>query len=133
MLKEGVGEDPSNRDKILPLLRFASTAESSDEDLVSLADYVARMKEGQQHIYVVVADSRAAARSSPSIEALRARGIEVLLLGDRVDQWIVSQFGEFDGKRLQDAARGDLDLGAIAGRSRSPPTRRRRTKACSGV
>ncbi len=115
VLKEGVGEDPSNREKILPLLRFASTAEAGDDDRVSLAEYVARMKEGQQHIYFVVADSRAAARSSPSIEALRARGVEVLLLGDRVDQWIVSQFGEFDGKRLQDAARGDLDLGAIAG------------------
>jgi len=115
VLKEGIGEDPSNREKILPLLRFASTAEATDEDKVSLAEYVARMKEGQKHIYYVVAESRAAARSSPSIEALRAKGVEVLLLGDRVDQWIVGQFGEFDGKRLQDAARGDLDLGALAG------------------
>ncbi len=115
VLKEGVGEDPSSREKLLPLLRFASTAEPSDDDKTALADYVARMKEGQKHIYYVVAESRAAARSSPSIEGLRARGVEVLLLGDRVDQWIVSQFGEFDGKRLQDAARGELDLGALAG------------------
>jgi len=115
VLKEGVGEDPVNREKILPLLRFASTADPSDEDKASLADYVARMKEGQKHIYYVVAESRAAARSSPSIEALRARGVEVLLLGDRVDQWIVSQFSEFDGKRLQDVARGELDLSSLAG------------------
>jgi molecular chaperone HtpG len=121
VLKEGVGEDPSNRDRILPLLRFASTAEASDEDKVSLADYVARMKDGQQQIYYVVAESRAAARSSPSIEALRARGVEVLLLGDRVDQWIVSQFSEFEGKRLQDSARGELDLGALGGDAAEGP------------
>jgi molecular chaperone HtpG len=113
-LKEGVGEDFGNRDKLLPLLRFASTHEATDDDSVPLADYVARMKEGQQHIYYVLAESRAAARSSPFIERLRAKGIEVLLLGDRVDPWIMGQLHEFEGKAFQDAARGDLDLGPLA-------------------
>ena len=113
-LKEGVGEDFGNRDKLLPLLRFASTHDASDDDSVALVDYVARMKEGQQHIYYVLAESRAAARSSPFIERLRAKGIEVLLLGDRVDPWIMGQLQEFEGKAFQDAARGDLDLGALA-------------------
>ncbi len=112
-LKEGVGEDFGNRDKILPLLRFASTHEAGDEDGVALADYVARMKEGQERIYYVLAESRAAARSSPFIERLRAKGIEVLLLGDRVDPWIMGQLHEFEGKPFQDAARGDLDLGKL--------------------
>jgi len=126
VLKEGVGEDYANRDRLLPLLRFASTADASDDDRVSLADYVARMKDGQKHIYYVLAESRAAARSSPSIEALRARGIEVLLLGDRVDQWIVGQFGEFEGKQLRDAARGDLDLGPLAGEGGAPDAEKQR-------
>jgi molecular chaperone HtpG len=115
VLKEGVGEDPSSREKLLPLLRFASTAEATDEDKVALAEYVARMKPGQDRIYYVAAESRSAARSSPCIEALRARGVEVLLLGDRIDQWITGQLGEFDGKRFQDASRGELDLTALGG------------------
>jgi molecular chaperone HtpG len=115
VLKEGVGEDPSSREKLLPLLRFASTAEATDEDKVALAEYVARMKPGQDRIYYVAAESRGAARSSPCIEALRARGVEVLLLGDRIDQWITGQLGEYDGKRFQDASRGDLDLSALGG------------------
>jgi len=119
VLKEGVAEDYANRDKLLPLLRFASTHEATDEDKVSLADYVARMQPGQQKIYYVVAESRAAARSSPYIEQLRARKVEVLLLGDRVDPWIMGQLHEFDGKGFQDAARGDLvelaGIGTAAG------------------
>jgi molecular chaperone HtpG len=113
-LKEGVGEDFGNREKILPLLRFASTHEASDDDSVALADYVARMKDGQERIYYVLAESRAAARSSPFIERLRAKGVEVLLLGDRVDPWIMGQLQEFEGKPFQDAARGDLELGKLA-------------------
>ncbi len=113
VLKEGVAEDHANRDKLLPLLRFASTHESADEDKVALADYVARMQPGQQKIYYVLAESRAAARSSPFIEQLRARKVEVLLLGDRVDPWIMGQLPEFEGKAFQDAARGDLDLSGL--------------------
>jgi molecular chaperone HtpG len=110
VLKEGVAEDHANREKLLPLLRFASTHDTGDGDGVALADYVARMQPGQQKIYYVLAESRAAARSSPFIEQLRARKVEVLLLGDRVDPWIMGQLHEFDGKPFQDAARGDLDL-----------------------
>jgi molecular chaperone HtpG len=113
VMKEGVAEDYANRDKLLPLLRFASTHEAGDEDKVALADYVARMQPGQQKIYYVLADSRAGARSSPFIEQLRARKIEVLLLGDRVDPWIMGQLPEFEGKAFQDAARGDLDLAGV--------------------
>ncbi|MFM1885850.1 MAG: Chaperone protein HtpG [Pseudomonadota bacterium] len=115
VLKEGLGEDFANRDKLLPLLRFASTHESADDDTVSLADYVARMKDGQDRIYYVLAESRAAARSSPFIESLRARGVEVLLLGDRIDPWAMGQLQDFEGKRFQDVARGDLDLGKLGG------------------
>src|SRR5688572_8331149 len=115
VLKEGVGEDYTNRDKLLPLLRFTSTHEAADEDKVALADYVARMRPGQEKIYYVLAESRAAARSSPFIEQLRARNVEVLLLGDRVDPWIMGQVQEFEGKALQDAARGDLDLAKLEG------------------
>ncbi len=114
VIKEGVGEDYANRDKLLPLLRFASTHTAGDDDSTSLADYVGRMKEGQERIYYVLAESRSAARSSPFIERLRAKGLEVLLMGDRVDPWIMGQLQEFDGKRFQDAARGDLDLGKLA-------------------
>jgi molecular chaperone HtpG len=115
VLKEGVTEDYSNRDKLLPLLRFASTHEATDEDRVALADYVARMPAGQNKIYYVLAESRAAARSSPFIERLRDRKVEVLLLGDRIDGWIMGQLQEFDGKSFQDAARGDLDLTGLGG------------------
>ncbi|MFO7326246.1 MAG: molecular chaperone HtpG, partial [Pseudomonadota bacterium] len=113
VLKEGVAEDFANRDKLLPLLRFASTHEAGDEDKVSLPEYVARMRPGQEKIYYVVAESRAAARSSPFIEKLRALGVEVLLLGDRIDPWIMGQLREFEGKAFQDASRGDLDLSKI--------------------
>ena len=113
-MKEGVSEDAGNRDKLLPLLRFASTQVDGSEQSVALADYIARMKEGQSLIYYVTAEGVEAARSNPCIEQLRARGVEVLLLGDRVDEWMMSYLKEFDGKRFKDAARGDLELGALA-------------------
>ena len=115
VVKEGVGEDAGNRDRILPLLRFASTHEDGNEPKVALADYVARMKEGQAKIYYVIADSVEAARGSPYIEKLRERGIEVLLMADRVDEWVMGQVREFEGKSFKDVARGDLELGALAG------------------
>ncbi len=124
VLKEGVAEDYASRDKLLPLLRFASTHEAADDDTVSLTDYVARMRPGQEKIYYVLAESRAAARSSPFIEQLRARNIEVLLLGDRVDPWIMGQLQEFEGKPFQDAARGDLELSKVEGepgKAEDPP------------
>ena len=113
VLKEGVGEDAGNRDRILPLLRFASTHDESDVPTTALADYVARMKTGQTKIYYVVAESVAAARSSPYLEKLRAKGIEVLLFADRVDEWMMGYLREFDGKRFKDVARGDLELGEL--------------------
>jgi molecular chaperone HtpG len=114
VLKEGLAEDPANRERILPLLRYASTANEADEETVSLADYVGRMKPGQERIYYVVGDTPGAARGSPHIERLRAQGIEVLLMGDRIDEWVMAQLPEFSGKRFKDAARGELELGALA-------------------
>jgi len=113
-LKEGIAEDPSSRDKLLPLMRFASTHSETDEQQTALADYVGRMQSGQERIYYVIAETPAAARSSPYIEKLRSRGVEVLLLSDRVDEWVMGQVTEFEGKRFKDAARGDLELGALA-------------------
>jgi molecular chaperone HtpG len=115
VLKEGIAEDASSRERILPLLRFASTHDEGSEPKASLADYVARMKEGQTKIYYVIAESVEAARGSPYIEKLRERGLEVLLMSDRVDEWVMGQVSEFEGKRFKDAARGDLELGALAG------------------
>jgi molecular chaperone HtpG len=114
VLKEGLAEDPANRERLLPLLRYASTANAGDEETVSLADYVGRMKPGQERIYYVVGDTPGAARGSPHIERLTARGIEVLLMGDRIDEWVMAQLPEFSGKRFKDAARGELELGALA-------------------
>jgi molecular chaperone HtpG len=114
VLKEGVAEDPANREKILPLLRFASTHEAGNDPSVSLAQYVARMQSGQERIYFLIAESLEAARASPYIERLKARGIEVLLLADRIDEWIMGQVEVCEGKRFKDAARGDLELGALA-------------------
>ena len=113
VLKEGPGEDFANRDKIAGLLRFSTTHTDSEEQTVSLKDYVSRMKEGQDKIYYVTADSFAAARHSPHLEIFRKKGIEVLLLADRVDEWLVSGLTEFDGKKLQSVAKGDLDLGKL--------------------
>ena len=113
VLKEGVAEDFANRERIAGLLRFASTRNDGDEQTVSLADYLARMKEGQDKIYYITAETPAAARHSPHLERLRKQGIEVLLLSDRVDEWMVSHLTEFDGKPLVSVAKGDLDLGAL--------------------
>jgi molecular chaperone HtpG len=113
VVKEGVGEDPANRERIAKLLRFATTRNEGDAQSVSLADYVATMKEGQDRIFYASADSHAAARNSPHLEVFRRKGIEVLLLSDRVDEWLVSSLTEFDGKPLQSVAKGDLDLGAL--------------------
>jgi molecular chaperone HtpG len=112
VLKEGIGEDAANRERIAKLLRFASTA--GDTPSVSLADYVSRLKEGQKSIYYVTADSLDAARNSPHLEIFRQKGIEVLLLTDRVDEWMLSFLAEFDGKPLASVAKGDLDLGDLA-------------------
>lgn len=113
VLKEGVGEDFTNRERIAKLLRFISTHDTSDEPSVSLEDYVARMKEGQGKIYFVTADSLNAAKSSPHLEVFRKKGIEVLLLSERVDEWLASNLNEFDGKPLQSVAKGSLDLGEL--------------------
>ncbi len=113
VLKEGVGEDFSNRERIAKLLRFVSTQSETDEPTISLSEYVERMKEGQDKIYFVTADNLKAAKSSPHLEVFRKKGIEVLLLADRVDEWVVSNLTEFDGKQLQSVAKGGLDLGEL--------------------
>jgi molecular chaperone HtpG len=113
VLKEGVGEDHTNKEKIAGLLRFASTLADTTDETVSLADYIARMKEGQDKIYYVTADSFNAAKNSPHLEIFRKKGIEVLLLSDRVDEWVVGNLTEFDGKPLASVAKGGLDLGKL--------------------
>jgi len=111
VLKEGLGEDFSNKDKIAKLLRFAST--TSDTVSVSFADYKARMKEGQEAIYYITADTLAAAKNSPQLEVFRKKGIEVLLMTDRVDEWALNFLNEFDGTALQSVAKGAVDLGSL--------------------
>ncbi|MCG2577036.1 molecular chaperone HtpG [Dechloromonas sp. XY25] len=113
VLKEGVGEDHANKDKIAGLIRFASTQGDGDKQVVSLADYIARMKDGQEKIYYVTADSFNAAKNSPHLEIFKKKGIEVLLLSDRVDEWVVGHLTEFEGKQLQSVAKGGLDLGKL--------------------
>jgi molecular chaperone HtpG len=113
VLKEGIGEDATNKDRIAKLLRFASTSTDSSEQTVSFADYVSRMKEGQDKIYYVTADSYIAAKNSPHLEIFRKKGVEVLLLTDRVDEWMLSFLNEFDGKELVSVAKGGLDLGKL--------------------
>ncbi|MBI5007476.1 MAG: molecular chaperone HtpG [Nitrosomonadales bacterium] len=113
VLKEGVGEDFANKDKIAALMRFATTKADNAEQNVSLKDYIARMKDGQEKIYYVTADSFNAAKNSPHLEVFRKKGIEVLLLSDRVDEWVVSNLHEFEGKQLVSVAKGGLDLGAL--------------------
>jgi molecular chaperone HtpG len=113
VLKEGVADDYANRDDIAKLLRFTSTKSSKDEQDVSLSDYVAHMKEGQEKIYYLLAPTPAAAASSPHLEAFRKKGIEVLLLGQGVDNWVVSSLQEFEGKRLQSVAQGPSDFGTL--------------------
>jgi molecular chaperone HtpG len=114
VLKEGVGEDHANQERILKLLRFASTHSDSVEQTVSLADYVSRMKEGQDKIYYVTGESFNAAKNSPHLEIFRKKGVEVLLLSDRVDEWMLSFISEFDGKQLASVAKGGLDLGSLS-------------------
>ncbi|OFV46456.1 molecular chaperone HtpG [Oligella sp. HMSC09E12] len=114
VLKEGIGEDRGNQERIAKLLRFASTHDNSDAQEVSLADYVSRMKEGQDAIYYVTADSFAAVKSSPHLEIFRKKGIEVLLMSERVDEWMVSFWTEFEGKKLVSVSKGALDLDALA-------------------
>ncbi|MBT00407.1 MAG: molecular chaperone HtpG [Oceanospirillaceae bacterium] len=113
VLKEGPAEDYSNREKVLKLLRFASTHNDNAEQNVGLEDYISRMKEGQEKIYYVVADSYNAAKSSPHLEIFRKKGIEVLLLSDRIDEWMMSQLFDFDGKSFQDVSKGELNLGDV--------------------
>ena len=113
VLKEGVGEDWSNKERIAKLLRFSSTADSGDKQVVALNDYIGRMKEGQDKIYYITAETHAAAKSSPHLEIFKKKDIEVLLLSDRVDEWAVSNLQEFDGKKLVSVAKGSLDLGSI--------------------
>jgi molecular chaperone HtpG len=112
-LKEGVADDYSNREEIAKLLRFTSTKSGTDEPVMSLTDYVARMKEGQQDIYYLLAPSLAAAKNSPHLEAFGAKGVEVLLLGETVDNWVVSSLREFDGKKLQSVAQSAADLATL--------------------
>ena len=113
VLKEGIGEDSANKDRIAKLLRFASTVNESDEQTVSFLDYIGRMKEGQDKIYYVTADNYSAAKNSPHLEIFRKKGVEVLLMADRVDEWMLSFLTEFDGKELVSVAKGGLDLGKL--------------------
>ncbi|WP_022967072.1 molecular chaperone HtpG [Denitrificimonas caeni] len=113
VLKEGPAEDFSNKEKIAGLLRFASTQSGNDEQVVALSDYIARMKEGQDKIYYLTGESYAQVKNSPHLEVFRKKGIEVLLLTDRIDEWLMSYLTDFDGKSFVDVARGDLDLGAL--------------------
>ena len=114
VLKEGPAEDFANKETIAKLLRFASTHNDSSEQTVSLEDYISRMKEGQKAIYYITADSYVAAKNSPHLELFNKKGIEVLLLSDRIDEWMLSYLTEFDGKPLQSITKADLDLGDLA-------------------
>ena len=113
VLKEGPGEDFANKDKIAGLLRFDSTHADTDAQTVSFADYIGRMKPEQAAIYYITADTFAAAQHSPHLEIFRKKGIEVLLMSDKVDEWLLGSLTEFDGKKLQSIAKGDLDLGKL--------------------
>ena len=113
VLKEGIGEDHANKERIAKLLRFASTHNDSDAQNVSFADYIGRMKEGQDKIYYITAETYAAAKNSPHLEIFRKKGVEVLLMTDRVDEWMLSFLHEVEGKELVSVAKGDLDLGKL--------------------
>ena len=113
VLKEGIGEDHANRERLMKLYRFSSTHDESGVQSVALVDYVKRMKEGQDAIYYVTADTLATAKNSPQLEIFKKKGIEVLLLTDRVDEWLLSHFYEFDGHSLQSVAKGSVDLGKL--------------------
>ena len=113
VLKEGIGEDAINKDRIAKLLRFASTTNENADQNTALADYLGRMKEGQEKIYYVAGDSYTAAKNSPHLEIFRKKGVEVLLMTDRVDEWMLSFLNDFEGKELVSVAKGGLDLGAL--------------------
>ena len=113
VMKEGVGEDQANKERIARILRFASTKADTADQIVSLAEYLGRVKEGQDKIYYVTAETFLAAKNSPHLEVFRKKGIEVLLLSDRVDEWVVSNLTEFEGKQLVSVAKGGLDLGTL--------------------
>ena len=113
VLKEGLAQDHANKDRILPLLRFASTHEAENKPTTSLAQYVERMKPGQERIYFLIAESVEAARSSPYIEQLKERGLEVLLMSERIDEWVMDHLDEFEGKKFKNTSRGDLELGSL--------------------
>jgi len=113
VLKEGIVEDPANRERIAPLLRFATTKSEGAQPTVSLADYVARMPAGQDAIYYITAENHAAASHSPHLEMFRKKDIEVLLMSDRVDEWMMAYFNEFEGKPFKSVAKGDIDLGKV--------------------
>jgi molecular chaperone HtpG len=115
VLKEGPSEDHSNREKVAKLFRFASSSVEGADPTVSLADYIERMKEGQDKIYYVTGDSYSVINNSPYLEVFRKHGIEVLLMSDRIDEWMMGYLTEFDGKSFQDVARGELDLSSITG------------------
>jgi len=114
VLKEGVVEDHANKERVAKLLRMATTHSDQDSQTVALADYVARMKPEQKNIYYITGESFSAAKSSPHLEIFRKKGIEVLLLTDRIDEWLVTHLTEFEGKPLQSVTKGDLDLGELA-------------------
>ena len=114
MLKEGPAEDFANREKVAALFRFASTAGEGDKQTVSLSDYIGRMPEGQDKIYYIIADSHKAAANSPHLEIFRKKGVEVLLLSDRIDEWMMGYLSEYDGKQFQNVIKGDLDLSALS-------------------
>jgi molecular chaperone HtpG len=113
VFKEGLGEDQANKERLAKLTRFSSTRAESEEQTVSLAEYVSRMKDGQDKIYYITADSFLAAKSSPHLEIFRKKDVEVLLMYDRVDEWAISNLLEFEGKKLQSVTKGDLDLGKL--------------------
>ncbi|HEY1492663.1 MAG TPA: molecular chaperone HtpG, partial [Steroidobacteraceae bacterium] len=114
VLKEGLVQDHANQPALLGLMRFASTHQEHHNPDVTLADYVARMQPGQDRIYYVIAENAEAARGSPAIERLRERGLEVLLLSERIDEWVMGQLADFEGKRFKDATRGGLELGGLS-------------------
>ena len=112
-MKEGPGEDMANREQIAGLLRFSTTHDDQETQLHTLEDYIKRMKDGQEKIYYVTAESFIAAKNSPHLEIFRKKGIEVLLLSDRVDEWLTAHLTEYKEKKLESVTRGDLDLGKM--------------------
>jgi molecular chaperone HtpG len=131
VFKEGMAEDFANKERIAKLLRFASTRSESAAQTVSLDDYIGRMKAEQESIYYLTADGYAAAKGSPQLEALRARDIEVLLMYERIDEWMSSYFTEYAGKKLRNVAKGDLDLSKLGGVDEEK--RKEAAKAAVGV